>query len=89
MLPHQKDGRWVYDTSLVLVDRNMKLRKAVVPQKRGGPPFVTGFDFAQAASWDDKRLKTGTEKTNVEEMQALLEATMEILLQESKRETSS
>ncbi|MFM2297675.1 MAG: hypothetical protein RL117_1382 [Verrucomicrobiota bacterium] len=89
MLPHQKDGRWEYDTSLVLVDRNMKLRKAVVPQKRGGPPFVTGFDFAQAASWDDKRLKTGTEKTNVEEMQALLEATMEILLQESKRETSS
>lgn len=89
MLPHQKDGKWVYDSSLVLVDRNLKLRKAVVPQKRGGPPFVTGFDFAQAAGWDAKGIKTGTDKSNVEEMQALLEATIEILLQETQRDTKS
>jgi hypothetical protein len=89
MLPHQKDGKWIYDSSIVLVDRNLKLRKAVVPQKRGGPPFVTGFDFAQAAGWDAKGIKTGTEKSNVEEMQALLEATIEILLQETQRDTKS
>lgn len=89
MLPHQRDGKWVYDSSIVLVDRNLKLRKAVVPQKRGGPPFVTGFDFAQAAGWDAKGIKTGTEKSNLEEMQALLEATIEILLQETQRDTKS
>jgi cytochrome oxidase Cu insertion factor (SCO1/SenC/PrrC family) len=83
MLAHQDQGTWVYDTSLVLVDRNLKLRKAVIPQQRGGPPYVTGFDFAQASSWDTKGVKTGTERSNVGEMQRLLEDTIEILRNET------
>lgn len=83
MLPHLDQGKWVYDTSLVLVDRNLKLRKAVVPQQRGGPPFVTGFDFAQASSWDAKGIKTGTDRSNVREMQKLLEDTIEFLRHET------
>lgn len=82
-LPHLVDGKWDFDTSLVLVDRNLKLRKAVVPQQRGGPPFVTGFDFTQALAWDAKGVKTGTERNNVQEMQHLLENTIEILLKET------
>lgn len=89
MLPHQEQGKWVYDTSLVLVDRNLKLRKAVVPQKRGGPPFVTGFDFSQAAEWDAKGIKTGTERSNLREMQKLLEDTVEYLLHENINQPSS
>lgn len=81
-LPHQVDGKWDYDTSLVLVDRQMKLRKAVVPQQRGGAPFVTGFDFDKAAKWDAEGIKTGTDKSNVEEMKNLLVKTIEILLNE-------
>jgi len=88
MLPHQENGKWVYDTSLVLVDRNLKLRKAVVPQQRGGPPYVTGFDFSQAASWDAKGIKTGTERSNLREMQKLLEETVEILLHEKVNQSS-
>lgn len=88
MLPHQEEGKWVYDTSLVLVDRNLKLRKAVVPQQRGGPPYVTGFDFSQAASWDAKGIKTGTERSNVREMQKLLEDTLEFLLHENVNQSS-
>lgn len=87
MLPHLEEGRWKYDTSLILVDRNLKLRKAVVPQQRGGPPFVTGFDFSQAAHWDEKGIKTGTERNNVAELQYLLESTVEILLNETMRPT--
>ncbi len=82
-LPHQVEGKWDFDTSLVLVDRNLKLRKAVVPQQRGGPPFVTGFDFNQASGWDKRGVKTGTERNNVEELQFLLENTIEILLHET------
>ena len=81
-LPHQVEGKWDYDTSLVLVDRQMKLRKAVVPQQRGGAPFVTGFDFDKAAQWDAQGIKTGTERSNVEEMILLLEKTIDILLNE-------
>jgi cytochrome oxidase Cu insertion factor (SCO1/SenC/PrrC family) len=83
MLAHQDQGKWIYDTSLVLVDRDLKLRKAVVPQRRGGPPFVTGFDFAQASSWDAKGIKTGTDRSNVREMQKLLEDTIELLRHET------
>lgn len=89
MLPHLEQDKWIYDTSLVLVDRNLKLRKAVVPQQRGGPPYVTGFDFTQAASWDAKGIKTGTERSNVREMQKLLDDTIEFLLHENINQPSS
>jgi cytochrome oxidase Cu insertion factor (SCO1/SenC/PrrC family) len=80
MLPHIHEGTWVYDSSLIVVDRDMKLRRAVIPQQKGGRPYVTGFDFAQAAEWDKEGKKTGTENTNQEEMQSLLEKTIERLL---------
>jgi cytochrome oxidase Cu insertion factor (SCO1/SenC/PrrC family) len=88
-LPHQENGEWKYDGSLVLVDRNLKLRKAVVPQQRGGPPFVTGFDFDQAAGWDERDVKTGTERNNVQELQFLLENTIDTLLHEVVNEKKS
>ena len=44
--PHQENGKWVFDTSLVLVDRNRHVRQAVIPQKQGGPPFVARFGLS-------------------------------------------
>lgn len=82
MLAHQTAGKWEYDTSLVLIDRDRKLRKAVVPQQRGGAPFVTGFDFDLAASWDAQGVKTGTDRSNEDEMKHLIETTIETLLSE-------
>ncbi len=79
VLAHQSEGKWVYDTSLVLVDRDMKLRKAVIPQQRGGAPYVTGFDFDLAAQWDERGVKTGTDKTNVDQLLEVLEKTIEYL----------
>ena len=81
--PHQVDGRWVYDTSVVLIDRNGHLRRAVVPQKQGGPPYVATFDFDQAAAWDAEGRKTGTDRSNQEELESLLDQTIATLLTES------
>lgn len=82
MLPHQEDGKWLYDGSLVLIDKNRHVRRAVIPQKRGGAAYVATFDFSQAAEWDKKGIKTGTELGNVEQMEVLLGDTIGILLKE-------
>jgi cytochrome oxidase Cu insertion factor (SCO1/SenC/PrrC family) len=80
IMPHQKDGKWVYDSSITLIDRDRHIRRAVVPQKRGGPPYVAVFDFAQAAEWDAKGVKTGIDKNNTEQLEFLLVKTIDELL---------
>lgn len=82
LLPHEEKGDWEYDHSLVLIDRNRHVRRAVVPQKRGGAAYVAPFDFDLAAEWDGKRIKTGTELSNVEQLEVLLVETIGILLNE-------
>lgn len=80
--PYEADGKVVFDPAVVLVDRNGHLRRAVVPQKRGGPPFVATFDFDQAAKWDAEGRKTGTDLSNEAQLEVLLEKTVETLLAE-------
>lgn len=80
--PNEVDGKWLYDSSIVLIDKNGHVRRAVVPQKRGGPPFIATFDFEQAAAWDAKGAKTGTEHTNLYELEILLNKTIDKLLAE-------
>ncbi len=82
--PHEKDGRWIYDSSIVLIDHERHLRRAVIPQKRGGAPFVTPFDFEQAQEWDAKGIRTGIELNHVEQMEVLLNETIETLLKEKE-----
>jgi len=83
VFPLEQNGKWVHDTSIVLVDRNRHLRQPVVPQKRGGPSYVAPINFDEAASWDAKGVKSGTERTNVEELELLLIKTIDELLAES------
>jgi len=85
MLPYEEGGEWHYDRSLVLIDKNRHVRRAVVPQKRGGAPFVAAFDFEQAENWDEEGIKTGTELSNVEQLENLLADTIEILLEEKAK----
>ncbi|MFK7851323.1 MAG: hypothetical protein AB8D78_10120 [Akkermansiaceae bacterium] len=83
MLPYQDEkGVWRYDRSLVLIDKNRHVRRAVVPQKRGGAAYVAPFDFDQAEKWDDEGVKTGTDLNNVEQLEVLLRDTIDILLEE-------
>jgi hypothetical protein len=82
MPPHEKDGQWAFDPTLVLIDKNGHLRRAVVPQQRGGPPFIATFDFDQAAKWDADGKKTGTDLSNEAQLEVLLAATIEKLLAE-------
>ena len=80
--PNELKGKWEYDASIVLIDKNGHIRRAVVPQKRGGPPFIATFDFDQAAAWDANGAKTGTEHNNVEQLEILLNHTIDKLLAE-------
>ena len=80
--PHLEEGRWQFDTSIFLIDQEGHLRRAVVPQKRGGQPYVATFDFDQAAEWDSKGIKTGTEFNNQEQLERLLRETIDILRKE-------
>ncbi|MES2438892.1 MAG: hypothetical protein V4584_07490 [Verrucomicrobiota bacterium] len=80
--PHETTGKWEYDSSIVLIDKNGHVRRAVVPQKQGGPPFIATFDFDQAAGWDAKGVKTGTDLTNEKQLEALLNTTIDKLLAE-------
>ncbi len=82
VFPAYQSGTWLFDTSLVVVDRNRIIRQPVVHQKRGGQPYVGPFDFDQAAGWDARGTKTGTERTNVEELEQLLIRTIDELLAE-------
>ena len=82
LYPNESKGKWEYDSSIVLIDKNGHIRRAVVPQKRGGPPFIATFDFEQAAAWDAKGAKTGTEHSNVGQLEILLNQTIDKLLAE-------
>lgn len=80
--PNEADGKWRYDAAIVLIDQDGHVRRGVVPQKKGGPPFVATFDFEQAAEWDSKGAKTGTANSNADELELLLNQTIDKLLAE-------
>ena len=80
--PNNLKGEWEYDSSIYLIDKNGHLRRAVVPQKQGGPPFIATFDFEQAAAWDQRAVKTGNSRSNVEQLEFLLIETVDKLLAE-------
>jgi cytochrome oxidase Cu insertion factor (SCO1/SenC/PrrC family) len=82
IFPYEKDGKWLYDSEITLLDKNGHIRRGVVPQKRGGEPYIATFDFNDAAKWDEKGVKTGTEHTNTEQLEILLNHTIDKLLAE-------
>ena len=82
VFPNEVNGQWTFDTSIVLIDKNGHIRRAVIPQKQGGPPFVATFDFDQAAKWDSDGKKTGTDRSNEAELEILLGKTIDTLLAE-------
>ncbi len=83
LFPHLENDRWIHDPSIVLIDRGGHLRRAVIPGKSGGTPVVLPFDFEQAASWDAKGLKSGSSRSNEEELEAVLQQTIQTLLTET------
>ena len=86
IFPHRENGEWKFDSSIVLIDRSGHIRRAVVPSRKGGAPYIAGFDLDQAAKWDEEGTITGTGRSNVEELEGLLNATIETLLEESPTE---
>ena len=85
--PNENNGKWEYDPSIVLVDKNGHIRRAVVPKilvstGKSIKPEVVAFDFEHAAVWDSQNEKTGTEHSNVEQLEILLNHTIDKLLAE-------
>lgn len=81
--PDLIDGKWQFDPSVILIDKNGHLRRAVVPIKNGvGSPKIIAFDFDQAAKWDAEGRKSGSDLSNEAEMEKLLYRTIDALLAE-------
>lgn len=77
MLPHRdENGRWIYDSSLVVIDRDLHIRKVKV-----------GFDFDAAAGWDEDGLQSGTGRSNVDELKQQLHRTLDHLLKQKVQES--
>ena len=82
IMPDQIDGEWHYDPSIILVDKDDHLRRAVIPYKDNVGSTVVTFDFDQAAKWDADGKLSGTNLTNVEQLEVLLRKTIDRLLDE-------
>lgn len=83
--PNEISGKWTYDPSIVLIDRNGHIRRAVVTKTKNGKPFqpsVVTFDFDQAAEWDKAGQQTGTDQSNLGQLEILLNHTIDKLLAE-------
>lgn len=79
VMPHQEDGKWVYDASLIVVDRDRHIRQATLKQGKYRRNKVT-FDFEQAAKWDAEGRTEGLTKSNVETLEDLLVKTLDELI---------
>lgn len=92
-IPRLQGEKWTYDTSIVVVDKNRHIRNGVVKQthymkdgvaheREKAQTFVATFDFDQAAEWDARGVKTGTDLTNAQQLEKLLIHTIDTLLAE-------
>lgn len=79
IFPHQDDGRWIYDASLIVIDRDRHIRQATLKQGNYRRQKLT-FDFEQAAKWDAEGRTAGLEKSNSETLEAILVKTLDELL---------
>lgn len=79
VMPHQKDGKWVFDASLTIIDRDRHIRQATLKQGKYRRHKVT-FDFEQAAKWDAEGRTEGLAKSNVETLEDLLVKTLDELI---------
>lgn len=84
--PHRKNGKWIYDPSLVVIDRDRHVRQATVRATNTSGKQLNfrnrlPFDFEQAAKWDQEGRSKGLEQTNVETLRNLLFETVDSLLE--------
>ncbi len=79
MMPHRKDGKWIYDPALVVIDRDRHVRQATVKRNKYARANVR-FDFEEAARWDAEGRTEGLEKSNVETLEELLVKLLDDLL---------
>ncbi|MES2995188.1 MAG: hypothetical protein V4733_00085 [Verrucomicrobiota bacterium] len=82
--PERVDGKWKFDTAIVLIDRDGNLSRPKIIQRpesaASGQVYVATFDFNEAASWDALGIGTNTDLTNAAQLRKLLDETIATLL---------
>jgi len=102
--PHRDEGRWIYDPSLVVIDRDRHIRKATVRGRRAdgrllNERYAVEFDFEQAQQldaegvpagyeWDEQGNREPLEIGNVERLEEMLRETIERLIEGETEETT-
>jgi cytochrome oxidase Cu insertion factor (SCO1/SenC/PrrC family) len=100
LYPFLREGKWVYDPALVVIDRNRHIRKPTIRMRKPNGRLLNerlpvDFDFVHAAEldaqgvpagydWDEQGNKTPIEAGNVETMKNLLFETIDQLLAEER-----
>lgn len=80
IMPHRKDGEWIYDSSITLIDQDRHIRQPTLRQGKYRRNRVT-FDFQQAARWDAEGRTEGLEESNLATLEGLLVKTIDELLE--------
>lgn len=75
--PRIEDGRWTFDTSLTLIDREGNLRRGVIPGQAGKP---VAFDFDEARRLDEGGMKTRSGRSVTEDLNDLLRKSIDTVL---------
>ncbi|MGE9270287.1 MAG: SCO family protein [Verrucomicrobiales bacterium] len=104
LYPYQEDGVWIYDPSLVLVDRHRHIRKPTIRMRKPSGKWLNervpvNLDFVEAArldaegipagyEWDEEGNQMPISASNVEAMKELLFKTVDQLLAEDHGSTS-
>jgi cytochrome oxidase Cu insertion factor (SCO1/SenC/PrrC family) len=92
-MPRREDGRWIYDPSVSLVDRDRHVRQPTVRARKANGRELNyrnpvKFDFEQAAEWDEKGRQEGLDQSNVETLRGMLFETIDRLLAAEPEEPS-
>ena len=77
IMPERNDGKWNYDTSIIVVDRDRHVRQPTVRARKPNGRELNyrnpvRLDFEEAAEWDAEGRGEGLDKTNVETMEEML-----------------
>lgn len=70
-IPHRKDGKWEYDGTLVVIDRDRHIRKGTVKMSKRSRGDAN-FDFEAAAAWGEKHPTDGDPTRVSRDLEALL-----------------
>ena len=78
-IPYRKDGKWDYDGTLVVIDRDRHIRKGTVKMSKRSRVDAK-FDFEAAAAWGEKHPTDGDKERVSRDLENLLVSVIDHVL---------